>query len=49
MQDFISSQANAYAESSYNYACFGNYTVKNATLGFDYDGAVFANSSANHI
>jgi hypothetical protein len=50
MQDFIASQANAYVESSYNYACFGNYTVKNATRGFDYDGAVFANStSVNHI
>lgn len=40
MGSFIQSQANAYQESNYDYACFGNYTIKNATSGYDYDGAI---------
>jgi hypothetical protein len=35
---FISSQSGSYVASNYNYACFGNYTVANATSGMDYDG-----------
>ena len=45
LQSFIASQANSYALSNYDYACFGNYTVKNATSGFDYDGTVAVGSN----
>lgn len=40
MSSFLQSQSNAYQLSNYNYACFGNYTIANATSGFDYDGAI---------
>jgi hypothetical protein len=42
MSSFIESQANSYVLSNYNYACFGNYTIANATSGQDYDGAISA-------
>ena len=38
---FLESQANSYALSNYNYACFGNYTVANLTNGYDYDGTIW--------
>lgn len=40
MDNFLSSQANAYEMSNYNYACFGNYTIANATSGENYNGAI---------
>ncbi|KAF8848142.1 phosphoglycerate mutase-like protein [Acephala macrosclerotiorum] len=40
MEAFIESQANSYALSNYDFACFGNYTVANATSGMDYDGTI---------
>jgi len=42
MTSFIASQANSYELSNYNFACFGNYTITNATSGQDYDGTIFA-------
>jgi hypothetical protein len=40
LSSFLESQANAYTLSNYNYACFGNYTIANATSGEDYDGTI---------
>jgi Histidine phosphatase superfamily (branch 2) len=40
MGSFINSQQNAYNMSSYDYACFGNYTIKNPTSGKDWDGTI---------
>jgi hypothetical protein len=40
LDSFIQSQATAYAQSNYNFACFGNYTIANATSGMDYDGTI---------
>ncbi|KAF4634281.1 hypothetical protein G7Y89_g3829 [Cudoniella acicularis] len=42
MSAFLQSQENAYTLSNYNYACFGNYTIANATSGMDYDGTISA-------
>ena len=42
MAKFVESQANAYAMSNYDYACFGNYTISNPTNGQDYDGTISA-------
>ncbi len=42
LQDFIKSQQNTTALANYQYACFGNYTVANATSGKDFDGTIFA-------
>lgn len=42
MKSFLKSQSNAYALSNYNFACFGNYTISNATSGKDYDGTISA-------
>jgi hypothetical protein len=41
LQDFMSSQKNSTALANYQYACFGNYTVANATSGRDFDGTIF--------
>lgn len=45
MGNFLASQANAYELSNYNYACFGNYTIENATNIVDYDGAIKQNGT----
>lgn len=37
---FLKSQSKAYALSNYNFACFGNYTIKYPNNGTDYDGAI---------
>ena len=42
MEKFLQSQADAYALSNYDFACFGNYTITNPTSGKDYDGTIFA-------
>ncbi len=39
---FLKSQSNATAAANYQYACFGNYTVANATSAKDFDGTIFA-------
>lgn len=44
MESFIESQANAYELSNYDFACFGNYTILNATSGQDYDGTISTSS-----
>ena len=41
LQDFILSQQNSTALANYDYSCFGNYTIVNATNGQDYDGKIF--------
>jgi hypothetical protein len=41
LQDFVQSQQNATGLANYDYSCFGNYTIANATSGEDYDGAIF--------
>lgn len=38
---FLESQQDSYSLSNYDYACFGNYTLPNATEAIDYDGAIF--------
>uniref|UniRef100_UPI0031194C10 hypothetical protein n=1 Tax=Mesomycoplasma ovipneumoniae TaxID=29562 RepID=UPI0031194C10 len=45
MSSFLQSQVNAYAESNYNYACFANYTITNATSGKNYDGTISNSTS----
>lgn len=40
LSSFLTSQQNAYAESNYNYACFGNYTIPFPNNAADYDGAI---------
>ena len=42
LSSFLKSQENAYALSNYQYACFGNYTIPNATSGQDFDGTISA-------
>ncbi|KAH8894638.1 histidine phosphatase [Thozetella sp. PMI_491] len=42
LEDFLASQSNATAMANYQFACFGNYTIANATSGQDFDGTVFA-------
>ena len=37
---FLKSQSNAYALSNYDFACFGNYTIKYPNNGKNYDGAI---------
>lgn len=37
---FVASQVGSYAASNYNFACFGNITIANATDGKDYDGTI---------
>ncbi|OAA70268.1 Histidine phosphatase superfamily, clade-2 [Cordyceps fumosorosea ARSEF 2679] len=44
---FLESQANTFQESNYQYACFGNYTLKNSTKNVDYDGTIFAGKTYN--
>ncbi|KAJ3482023.1 hypothetical protein NLG97_g7676 [Lecanicillium saksenae] len=44
---FLESQAKAFEESNYQYACFGNYTLKNTTTHVDYDGTIFAGKTYN--
>lgn len=39
---FLESQASTFKESNYQYACFGNYTVKNSTKNVEYDGTIVA-------
>jgi hypothetical protein len=41
MDNFLASQANSTALANYQFACFGNYTLTNATSGADYDGTFF--------
>ena len=41
MRKFLHSQKNATALANYQYACFGNYTITNATSGRDFDGTIF--------
>lgn len=45
MDDFLASQADSYALSNYQYACFGNYSIIDPLNGNDYDGTIFANTS----
>lgn len=40
LSSFVASQADSYALSNYDYACFGNYTIEDPTSGEDYDGAM---------
>ena len=40
LDSFLESQADAYALSNYDFACFGNYTIKDPTSGKDYDGTI---------
>ena len=40
MNKFLKSQADAYALSNYDFACFGNYTIADPTSGKDYDGTI---------
>ncbi|KUJ23822.1 putative phytase [Mollisia scopiformis] len=42
MEAFLESQESAYMLSNYDYACFGNYSIANATSGMDYDGTISA-------
>jgi hypothetical protein len=41
LSSFISSQSGSNFAANYDFACFGNYTVKNATSAMDYDGTIF--------
>jgi hypothetical protein len=41
LEDFITSQQDITAMANYDYSCFGNYTIGNATSGKDCDGASF--------
>jgi hypothetical protein len=45
LQDFVASQAQSVTLANYQYACFGNYTIANATSGENFDGTIFANST----
>lgn len=45
MGSFLESQKDSYKQSNYDYACFGNYTVTNATAAVDYDGSYFPGKS----
>lgn len=38
---FLKSQQDSYYLSNYDYACFGNYTIPNSTVGINYDGTIF--------
>jgi hypothetical protein len=40
LSGFLQSQSKAYALSNYDFACFGNYTIKYPNNGTDYDGAI---------
>jgi hypothetical protein len=40
LSGFLKSQATAYAQSNYDFACFGNYTIAYPNNGKDYDGAI---------
>ena len=40
LSGFLASQTNANAMANYQYACFGNYSIVNATNGNDYDGTI---------
>jgi len=42
LPNFIQSQSNAYTLSNYNYSCNGDYTIKNITSMFDFDGTINA-------
>ncbi|RMD41713.1 hypothetical protein DV735_g3388, partial [Chaetothyriales sp. CBS 134920] len=42
LSNFIESQADAYALSNYDFVCFGNYSLVNATSGLDYKGETTA-------
>jgi hypothetical protein len=42
MSAFVESQASADKMANYDYACFGNYTIANATSGMNYDGTISA-------
>lgn len=46
LPDFLASQADAYELSNYDFACFGNYTLNSPFTGENYDGTIFANSTA---
>ncbi|KAH8804614.1 histidine phosphatase superfamily [Xylogone sp. PMI_703] len=46
LESFVESQSQVSELSNYDFACFGNYTLKNGTGGADYDGTVFVNSSS---
>jgi len=46
MDNFLASQAKAYEQSNYNYACFGNYTLNSPNSGENYDGTISAGSDA---
>jgi hypothetical protein len=41
LESFIESQDNSTTLANYQYSCFGNYTIVNATDGHDYDGTIF--------
>ena len=40
MGAFLKSQEGGETLANYQYACFGNYTIRNATSGRDYDGTI---------
>lgn len=40
LESFVKSQAESEKLANYQYACFGNWTVTNATSGDDYDGRI---------
>jgi hypothetical protein len=42
LSKFIESQKDADKLANYQYACFGNYTITDATSGKDYDGTITA-------
>jgi hypothetical protein len=42
---FVESQAEAYALSNYDYACFGNWSVTDPYSGEDYDGTIGLNGT----
>ena len=42
LDSFLESQADSYALSNYDFACFGNYTIADPTDGKDYDGTISA-------
>ncbi|EXJ91858.1 hypothetical protein A1O3_00408 [Capronia epimyces CBS 606.96] len=46
LNSFIKSQAGAFDQSNYQYACFGNYTVDYPNNGTDYDGTIFSGSDS---
>lgn len=49
MDSFISGQYENMKLANYEFACFANYTLNNATNGFDWDGTVNRNTSGEFV